>query len=249
MCMPRGLAWRLPPLLLVHACALASSGSADATHHIAPPLLHDWPCPGCIVVLPHKVPRQAPLLVALHGDEGDPALVASMWGPVTAARGVILFAPQCPRSSGCQSSWWAWLQSGSTYDDGWLGRQTQFVERRYGIGRKREYLAGWSGGADFLGWYALRHADRFAGSAFVAGGVPYTSACPQRPMAGIFLGSDADFRTASRQPAQVSAILTRCGDPTAALSPHGLDHQATIMSLQTAGYGAQILRWLLQHHH
>src|SRR4051794_24198850 len=112
-----------------------------------------------MVVLPAKMARGTPLLVALHGDEGDPALVASLWGPVTSARGVILFAPQCPTSSGCRANWWAWLQSGPTYDERWLGRQAQLVERRYTIDRKREYIAGWSGGADFLGWYALRHAS------------------------------------------------------------------------------------------
>lgn len=246
--MPWAFARRLPPILLLLACALASSPFADAKREIGPRVLRNWPCPGCLVVLPARVPRGTPLLVALHGDEGDPALVASLWGPVTSARGVILFAPRCPTSSGCQASWWAWLQSGPAYDDGWLGRQTQLVERRYRIDREREYIAAWSGGADFLGWYALRHADRFAGSAFVAGGVPYTAACPQRRMAAIFLGSDADFRTESGQPAQVRATLARCGDATAALSLHGADHQATIMSLQTGGYGAQILRWLLAHH-
>ena len=234
---------RIAPLLLVLACALAAAAPADA----GPRVLRDWPCPGCLVVLPAKVPKRAPLLVALHGDEGDPSLVASLWGPVTAARGVVLFAPRCPATAGCQGSWWGWLQSGAAYDDGWLGRQTQLVERRYGIDRRREYLEGWSGGADFLGWYALRHADRFVAAAFVAGGVPYAQTCPQRRMSAIFLAGDADFRTASGQPAQVRAVLTRCGDPTAELVAHGADHQATIMSLTTQGYAPQILRFLLAH--
>jgi poly(3-hydroxybutyrate) depolymerase len=231
-------------LLLVLVCALASAATADA----GPRVLHDWPCPGCVVVLPAKLPKHPPLLVALHGDEGDPSLVAGLWGPVTASRGVVLFAPHCPTAAGCRSSWWAWLQSGSSYDDRWLGRQAQLVERRYRIDRARELLEGWSGGADFLGWYALRHADRFAAAAFVAGGVPYVQTCPGRSLAGIFLGGDADFRTASGQPAQVRAVLTRCGDPTAELVARGADHQATILSLQTQGYAAQILRWLLAHH-
>jgi poly(3-hydroxybutyrate) depolymerase len=211
--------------------------------------IRDWPCAGCIVQVPsgHAV-RRRPLLVALHGDEGDPQLTAAVWGPVAAALGVVLFAPHCPVASGAgtTSSWWGWFQSGSRYDDGWIGRQAALVERRFRVDRRREYLAGWSGGADFLGWYALRHADRFAGAAFVAGGVPYTAACPSRRLAAFFLMGSNDFRFASGQPEQVRSVLAGCGSPTAEIVEPGADHQATITSLQ-GGYARQVLAWLLRH--
>lgn len=243
-----------PLLLLLLVCAVvAGLATTDARGGpVGTRVLYNWPCDGCVVVLPSKVKPRQPLLVALHGDEGDPSLVASVWGPVTAARGVVLFAPQCPTSEGCRfangasttNSWWGWLQAGQ-YDDGWIARQTQAVERRFKVDKRREYLEGWSGGADFLGWYALRHADRFAAAAFVAGGVPYTSTCPARPLPAIFLAGDQDFRTASGQPAQVRQILGSCGSPTAELDAQNADHQATIMSLQSQSYAPQILRWLL----
>ena len=237
--MRRGLA--LAILLVV----VAAAGPAAA--HAGPRLIRDWPCQGCLVVLPPKLTPHAPLLVALHGDEGDPALTASLWGPVTAARGAVLLAPKCPAEAGCAGSWWAWFQSGSSYDDGWIGRQTQAVEHRFRVDPRREYLEGWSGGADFLGWYAARHAGRFAGAAFVAGGVPYTSACPARALPAFFLAGDHDFRTASGQPEQVRSLLARCGSPTAEIVALDADHQGTIMSLQTQAYAGRILGWLLRY--
>jgi poly(3-hydroxybutyrate) depolymerase len=237
--------------LLFAACAAAAA--------VAPPgaarVIRDWPCAGCIVQVPAGWgARKLPLFVALHGDEGDPALAASVWGPVAAAMHVVLFAPHCPASKGCSfpngagttSSWWGWLQTGGRYDDGWIGRQATLVERRFRIDRDREYIAGWSGGADYLGWYALRHADRFAAAAFVAGGVPYTSSCPSRPLAAFFLMGSTDFRYTSGQPDQVRALLTRCGSSTAEVVVQGADHATTIASLQ-GGYARRLLGFLLRH--
>ena len=239
---------------LTAAAVTAAFPAGDAEAAVRTRVLQGWPCAGCVVVAPVR-PRSArpPLLVALHGDEGSPGLVVSVWARIAAANGAVLFAPQCPTDEGCRfangagatNSWWGWLQSGH-YDDGWLGRQTALVEKRFHVRRTREYLEGWSGGADFLGWYALRHADRFAAAAFVAGGVPYSQTCPARPLAAFFLGGSADFRTLSGQPGQVQQVLQRCGDRTTTVVQPGADHQATIMGLETAGYASTIMRWLLQ---
>jgi poly(3-hydroxybutyrate) depolymerase len=143
-------------------------------------VLRGWPCTGCLVVVPAGYdPARAPaLVVALHGDEGAPDSIASLLSPVTGRRNTILFAPQCPTARGCRlangagstNSWWGWLQYSRSYDDGWLGGQIARVEARFAVDRGREYVLGWSGGADYLGWYALRDGGRFAAAAFVAGG-------------------------------------------------------------------------------
>jgi poly(3-hydroxybutyrate) depolymerase len=237
-------------VVVLAAAALLAVAPADAAR-----VIRDWPCAGCIIQVPSNPgTKRLPLLVALHGDEGDPALTASIWGPVADALHVVLFAPHCPVSQGCSfpngagttSSWWGWLQSGSSYDDGWIGRQAAPVEQRFRIDRTREYLAGWSGGADFLGWYALRHADHFAGAAFVAGGVPYTSSCPSRRFPTFFLMGGADFRYTSGQPEQVRSLLVRCGSPTSEVVEPEADHQTTITSLQS-GYARRVLTWLLRY--
>ncbi len=186
------------------------------------------------------------LLVALHGDEGNPSYVSSVWDPVGDQLDAIVFSPECPQALGCAGSWWGWLESG-TYNDAWLGQQVDQVEARYNIDRNREYLTGWSGGADFLGWYALAHADRFAAAAFVVGGVPYYQQCPAQPLPAYFLMGANDFRYASGQPAQVQGILNACGDPTQLTVLPGEDHSGTIAALTSQQYAMTIFTWLEQY--
>jgi poly(3-hydroxybutyrate) depolymerase len=227
------------------ALSLLLSPPANATA-AGPRVLRDWPCSGCIVQAATSTKPQ-PLLVVLHGDEGDPGQIAAVWGPIAAARHMVLFAPKCPAALGCPGSWWGWLQSGSAYDDTWLDRQIAQVTARYKIDRAREYIAGWSGGADYLGWYALRRANRFAAAVFVAGGVPYVQSCPARKLPAFFLLGGADPRYLSGQPSQVQHILSSCGSETKVVVVPGAGHQASIQALQTRGYAARIATWLLAH--
>src|SRR5204863_6506187 len=113
--------------------------------------------------------------------------------------------------------------------------------------RSRQYLAGWSGGADYLGWYASRHADRFAAAAFIGGGVPYFGRCPSHRLAAYFLDGAADPRYGSGQPAQVKNLLASCGDDTDLVVLPSADHAATLGAVQGSGYGAAIVRWLARH--
>jgi poly(3-hydroxybutyrate) depolymerase len=218
-----------------------------------------WPCAGCIVELPagYHPGRPTALLVLLHGDEGAPGEIADTMGPVALQRNVIVFAPQCPVELGCRfangtagftSSWWGWLQFSKTYDDAWLGRQIDSVESKYAIDRRSVYLFGWSGGADYMGWYALQHSAMFAAAAFVAGGVPYHPACPSSHLAGYFLLGAADPRYQSGQPLTVRSILARCGSATKVVVLPGADHAGTMLDLSTDGYAAKVLDWLLAHH-
>lgn len=217
----------------------------------------NWPCQGCITHVPQSYDPKVPtvLLVALHGDEGVSSYVASVWTPPTDRANVILFAPQCPTDKGCRfadgqggytNSWWAWLQYSSGYDDSWLGNQVKTIEASYTVDRSREYLTGWSGGADYLGYYALLHSDRFAAAGFVAGGVPYVQRCPNPKMAAYFLMGSADFRYQSGQPSQVKRVYDSCGDPTSLVVVPGADHQGTINAL-SQGYATQMLNWFAAH--
>lgn len=234
--------------LALPLAALSLLVSLPSAHAAAPAprVVHDWPCSGCLVQTAPSAKAQ-PLLVVLHGDEGDPALIASVWGPVAAARHMILFAPKCPAALGCPGSWWGWLQSGTAYRDAWLGSQIAQVTGRYRVDRSREYVAGWSGGADYLGWYALRHADRFAAAVFVAGGVPYVQSCPARKLPAFFLLGAADPRYLSGQPTQVQHVLASCGSETKVVVVPGAGHQESIESLRTRGYASRIATWLLAH--
>jgi len=220
----------------------------------------NWPCTGCIVSVPATYNPRIPtaLLVALHGDEGISTYIANTWMPVTQKANVILFAPQCPTSLGCRfstgngtytNSWWGWLQYSPTYDDAWIANQVRLIEAKYDIDRAREYITGWSGGADYLGWYALTHTSRFPAANFVVGGVPYTEGmgCPSRKLAAYFLMGSNDFRYQSGQPSQVQQILSSCGDPTKMVVLAGADHQGTIDALSSEGYAKTILSWMMSH--
>ena len=218
----------------------------------------NWPCSGCVVSIPstYRAGEPSAILVALHGDEGTSALIANSWETAAQRANVILFAPQCPTNRGCRlqngtvgftNSWWGWLQSSKGYDDRWIGQQVAKIGSKYNIDRAREYLTGWSGGADYLGWYALRHAAQFAAVAFVAGGVPYTGTCPSRRMAAYFLMGATDFRYLSGQPSQVRDILRRCGESTRLVVFRGADHGMTASAISSRSYGTKILNWLLGH--
>jgi poly(3-hydroxybutyrate) depolymerase len=121
----------------------------------------NWPCAGCITYIPPTYVAGQPtkVLVALHGDEGDPAGIESVWEPIAKQNNAILIAPKCPVSLGCPGSWWGWLEGTGNYDDSWIGKQVAAVSQSYTLDAAHEYLISWSGGSDYLGWYALQHAS------------------------------------------------------------------------------------------
>jgi predicted esterase len=124
-------------------------------------------CDGCLVLLPRD-PRPAPLLVVLHGDEGGPSKVFATWKPIAEEKGAALFAPRCPVAQGCHvGSFWRWAG-----DPQWLFDRMAELEKRHAIDPDRRYLAGWSGGASYIGLFADRWGERFAAIALTGGGIP-----------------------------------------------------------------------------
>ncbi len=253
------LTWSLPGFSLSPAVHSQTSPSSkqSATVPLAAPVgtRQNWPCPGCITNIPSTYQPGKPIsiLVALHGDEGNPSSIFSTWVPATTRKNMILFTPKCPTVLGCRlpngngtftNSWWGWYQSGK-YVDAWLGNQVNLIQAQYSIDTTHEFLAGWSGGADFLGYYALAHASRFSRANFTAGGTPYYQSCPSTKIAAYFLMGSNDFRYLSGQPTQVKQVLDRCGSLTNLVVLPGADHQATMNALTTQGYSDIILCWFL----
>lgn len=237
------------------------SGGHDTAPAAAAPVVTGrrvgWPCTGCITYIPtnYDVSKPTPIIVALHGDEGDPAYIESVWETAVKNRAIV-FAPLCPTALGCRfsdgqggytNSWWAWLQYSSKYDDNWIGRQVTLINRSYRLDWYREFLTGWSGGADYLGWYAPAHGNRFAAATFVVGGVPYHPSCPAKKQAAYFLMGSNDFRYMSGQPNQVRNVYTSCGHATTQVVIPGATHQGTVDALTTQGYASKITTWFLAH--
>jgi poly(3-hydroxybutyrate) depolymerase len=245
--------------VLSTSSAVAGSGAAASPVAQAPATGRraNWPCVGCTTYVPPTYVSTKPtaILVALHGDEGNPAYIESVWEPIAAQFNVILFAPLCPTNLGCRfsdgrggftNSWWGWLQYSPKYDDAWIGNQVDVIAKSYNLDPTREFLTGWSGGADYLGWYAPSHSNRFAAANFVVGAVPYDTSCPVNKAAYFLMGSN-DFRYASGQPSQVKSVYDRCGATTRMVVIPGADHQGTVNALTTQGYARKIMRFFMRH--
>jgi poly(3-hydroxybutyrate) depolymerase len=100
------------------------------------------PCADCLVSLPAGT-DPAPLLVLLHGDGETARSVFDLWEPAASKRGIVVFAPSCPRAEGCTAqSWWKW-----NGDPSWLQHQVTALGALRTLDPARMWVAGWSGTA------------------------------------------------------------------------------------------------------
>lgn len=124
------------------------------------------PCEGCVSVNAEGPPGR-PLVVLLHGDEGTPHKLVSLWRATAKARDLVLFAPRCPRAEGCTGSWWRWGG-----DPSWLLDAVEEMSAAHEVDEERRYLVGWSGGATYMGMNGARWFHTFAAIALAGGGAP-----------------------------------------------------------------------------
>jgi MYXO-CTERM domain-containing protein len=206
---------------------------------MAQPAKHtSGPCTDCVASLPAGT-DPAPLLVLLHGDGESARSMFDLWEPAASKRGIVVFAPTCPRSEGCTAqSWWKW-----DGDPSWLERQVDALGALRSIDSARMWIAGWSGGGTYLGWNTQAIEHDYAALVIHGGGVrPASQACVA-PRAGIyFLGGD-------RNP--LHDLAEQLHDYYASTCPHedlswtvlkGVDHVGERRALGT--YREAILDWL-----
>lgn len=111
-------------------------------------------------------PTQAiPLLLALHGDEGTPDYIYSVFLGLqkTSSGAFILVAPKAPAGGG---SWYQAVSEHVTFVNAVLSS----VLATYNIDLDRIWITGWSGGATFLGYYAILRQDLLAAVVYHMGG-------------------------------------------------------------------------------
>ncbi len=209
-------------LLVVAACSRDAVGDPKA------------PCDGCTLDLPDGEP--VALLVVLHGNHETAGDAAARWRDAALARGWAVLGLQCPRDLGCdrEARWYRWAG-----DPRWIYEQ---VDRAGHF--PRMYLAGWSGGASYIGMMAPAW-NRFAGVVFHGGGQPPPRAagCP-RGLPAYFLVGDAN-------PAHEAAVHLRdywesCGDDVEWDLLEGADHAEEDAALD-ASKAVVILDWLAVH--
>lgn len=181
----------------------------------------------------------APLLVVLHGNHETAGQRAAKWQDAAARRGWRLLALDCPRDLGCNADgqWYAW--NGSA---GWIFDRVRELAQRERIDASRIYLAGWSGGATYIGRRMPEWQRVFAAVVIHGGGAPPRDAtCPDRPFPAYFLVGD-------QNPAHDGAVRLRtyhqdCGQVVKWDLLPGANHPREDAAL-TPAKADEILRWL-----
>lgn len=203
----------------------------------------DFPCRGCFLESAARATGPVPLLVLLHGDGQRAIEVVAPFSKPAVERGIALVALACPRELGCRTaSFWQW-----NGDPAWLDARVRDVADATPIDADRTWIAGWSGGASYLGDHAPSLGGRFAAAVFLGGGMapPVGARCPAPALPVRFLVGDAN-------PLHGLAVALRgyfdgCGGEVVWDLRRGVDHSGEHRALVAPGAAAAILDWLAAH--
>jgi poly(3-hydroxybutyrate) depolymerase len=197
------------------------------------------PCEDCIIDVRPASPRPAPLLVVLHGDREEATARAEKWRAATARQGFTLLALDCPTSLGCDQigRWYVWNGAPS-----WVLDQVRALAERVPIDMSRVYLAGWSGGATYIGKRMPAWTRMFAGIVIHGGGVPpRTEECPDRALPTYFLVGDRNPAHGGSK--RLRTYLGECAQEVKWDLVPGANHKQEDAAL-TPEKADEILRWL-----
>ncbi len=104
-----------------------------------------------------------------------PTELMKAWESHALPKGVALLALACPNDQGVQGSFWQWNGAPS-----WLTAQVDAFAAKvaiHEIDRGRVWLAGWSGGAPYMGYRSPELQRSFAALVYHGGGMPPTDTC------------------------------------------------------------------------
>lgn len=195
----------------------------------------DFPCKGCLL---EARATKSPLLIVLHGDGQNALSMEPAWSKPAAAHKTSLLLAQCPKDLGCKDSFWRW-----NGDPKWLDGLADAVAKEYPVDADRVWLAGWSGGATYLGLRAFELSGRFAAMTIDGGGMAPSAVCPKRVLPSYFLVGD-------QNPYHHYAIglrdaLTRCTGEVEWDLRKGQAHAGEWTALVASA--GKILTWLEAH--
>ena len=148
------------------------------------------PCEGCLLDIPKGTKDPMPMLVVMHGDRETATAAHARWRTIARKQKWVLLSLDCPRADGCtnkEHSWWQWGG-----EPQWIKDRVATVVGSASIDPKRIYLAGWSGGATYLGMRSIAWPDTFAAIVIHGGGQPPwdEAACPDKPLPAYFFVGD-----------------------------------------------------------
>lgn len=223
---------------IVGFCLVAASGPVGAQAPASRVKL----CSDCVLVPSGRAGKTpAPLLVLLHGDNESASSRAAQWKAAAASRGFALLALSCPRSLGCQGSWWQWDGA-----PGWVDAQVEAAASATAVDPRRIWLVGWSGGATYVGMHVQHWSRLFAALMFHGGGVPQSEKfCAAPPLPALFLVGDRNPLHYLVQAQRES--LERCGHELAWRLLPGADHAGERAALTDPAQLRPVLDWLEAH--
>lgn len=227
-------------LALVFVLASAAGAAADRARPAAPrPDPPRPPCAGCTLDVYGDRAAPMPLLVVLHGDRERASTAASRWRAAARQRRWALLSLQCPAGEQCQASWWQW-----NGDPRWVSDRVAEVAAQVPIDRERTYVAGWSGGATYLGLRAAAWHATFAAVVLHGGGMEpreEAPACPARTLPAYFLvGNGNPLHELARD---LRDYFVRCKQDVQWDLIPGADHAKEALALD-AKRALGVLDWL-----
>jgi len=122
----------------------------------------------------HDTDEPLPLVLAFHGDEGDPFnSTRYIWGSYWEQQQppFIAVMTKCP---GCTS----WYQDDTAFNADYVWDVLADVAANHNVDVSRIYAVGYSGGSEFLAIHGWEFQDVFAGIQFTCGGNAYTPYTP-----------------------------------------------------------------------
>lgn len=184
--------------------------------------------------VPASAGDKRPMLVVLHGDREYAKDAAARWRAAAKASGWVLLALEVPDGN----SWWRWGG-----DPSWVIARAEKVANEARVDRERIYLAGWSGGATYIGDFAQSWEPTFAGVVIHGGGrAPAKDACVKRLPAFFLVGDGNKLHPLA---VALKKYLVGCKqDVVWDLVEHGA-HEAERKAL-TKKKAMAILAWLLR---
>lgn len=219
--------------MLLAACGRDAAGATEEADVLVAP-----PCAGCTLDLPATA-EPVPLLVVLHGNNETAERAAKRWRSAALARGWGVLGLQCPRTHGCdeQARWYRW-----NGDADWVLDQVAAVDAKRPLDAARIYLAGWSGGATYIGMNGPRWQRTFAAVVFHGGGQPPVTpmGCPREVPAYFLVGDGNPTHGATRR---LRDYWKKCGQHVEWDLVAGADHAAEDAALD-APKAIVILEWL-----
>jgi len=218
--------------LIFLAALLAAPAHAEVTP----------PCDRCLLDVPKG--DALPMLVVLHGDRETATAAHARWRAAAKKRKWVLLSLDCPIAEGCtnkEHSWWQWGGEPT-----WITARVADVASQISIDPTRVYLAGWSGGATYLGMRSIAWPGTFAAIVIHGGGQPPwdETVCPSKSLPAYFFVGDKNplHHLAKGLRSYLEACKQEVKWDVIRGAKHDGEHEAL-----TTKKGAAILDWLAAH--